>query len=145
MTTVICPQTSELTRKPLTAFCATRPEPEAVAQVLQNLGFQLVFALEADHTCVVAGYPPLPAQYHYADHVGTEVAYLDGVDASCLADDDDDPEAPSLYHYPSHASRFWLTPGAHELASKRTQETLAGMWNLRWLELQTVQPIRGAA
>ncbi len=129
----------------LTAFCATRPEPTAVAQMLQELGFHLAFFLAADDTDAAAKLPPIPAQYHYEDEVGTNVAYLAGVDWPCLADDDDEPEMPSCYRYPVHASRFWLTPGGRELVTRRVRDALAVAWDLSWQDLCAVQPIVDAA
>lgn len=133
--------------KTLTAFCLSRPEPEEVEKVLQNLGFHLSFFLAADETGTPANsnLPPLPAQYHFEDEVGTYVTYLAGVDAPCLADDEDDPEEYTRYRYPPHASRFWLIPGGHELVTFRVRDTLAALWMLSWLELSEDQPAHKAA
>ncbi len=146
-TALISPRTpgSGNTQSILTAFCATRPEPTAVAQVLQKLGFHLAFFLAADDTDTSAKLPILPAQYHYEDEMGTSVAYLAGVDWPCLADDDDEPEMPSCYRYPLHASRFWLTPGGRELVNRRVRDALAAAWDLCWLDQRAVQPIEDAA
>lgn len=131
----------------LTAFCASCPEPAEVERLLQDLGFHLAFFLPADKAnASMSDYlPPLAAQYHFEDEIGTSVAYLAGVDAACLADDKDDPEEPVRYRYPPHASRFWLIAGGRELVVWRVRDALAVRWNLRWLELNVVEPVEEAA
>src|SRR5262249_47411148 len=130
----------------VTAFSATCPEPEEVTSLLQGLGFHLAFFLAADDAnTAMADLPPLPAQYHYEDEVGTRVEYLAGVDIPCLADDEEEPVAPVRYRYPPHASRFWLTPGGRELVTRRVRDALDAAFNLRWQELLTGQPMEGAA
>lgn len=132
-------------QEPLTAFCASCPEPKEVEQVLEPFGLRQVFSLPADTTVSQAGLPPLPAQYHYKDESGTSVQYLAGVDSPCLADDDDEPIASSRYHYPKHASRFWLTPGGNELTARRVQDTLTSAFGLAWLNQSAGKPLHDAA
>ncbi len=133
----------EQDQEPLTAFCAICPEPGEVTALLQGVGLHLDFFLEADDADTEL--PPLPAQYHYEDEIGTRVAYLAGTDIPCLADDEDDPQQMTRYRYPPHASRFWLTPGGSELVTRRVQEALATAFHLRWQELLEVHTRRGAA
>jgi hypothetical protein len=129
----------------ITAFCATCPEQDTLTALLQGLGLRLVFSLAADDAAVMADLPPLPAQYHYEDEVGTRVEYLAGEDLPCLADDEDDPQEMTRYRYPPHASRFWLTPGGQELVTRRVREALATAFHLRWQVMADVQTRRGAA
>lgn len=130
----------------LTAFCATCPEPEAVTRFLQGLGFHLAFFLAADKVdTAMADLPPLPAQYHYEDEVGTCVEYLAGTDIPCLADDENDPQEITHSRYPPHASRFWLTPGGHELVTRRVRDALAEAFSLRWQEVLAGTSIKGVA
>jgi hypothetical protein len=140
---------SSLTEEPktLTAFCASCPEPIAVERVLKALGFRLVFFLPADITnaSLIENLPPLPAQYHFEDEVGTAVAYLAGIDSPSLADDEDDPEERANYRYPPHASRFWLTAGGRELVVRRVRDALAAKWNLHWLDLDAAESVEDAA
>lgn len=134
-------------RATLTAFCASRPAPEEVEGVLKVLGFRLVFFLPADEANASMSdfLPPLPAQYHFEDEVGTCVVYLAGVDALCLADDEDDPKERTPHRYPPHASRFWLIPGGRDLVARRVRGPLAVTWALRWQELSEEEHIEEAA
>lgn len=142
-------QASSPTREPqtLTAFCTSCPKPEEVEKILQNLGFRLSFFLSASSadTSTNSSLPPLPAQYHFEDEIGTYITYLAGVDVPCLADGEDDPEQRKVYRYPLHASRFWLTPGGRELAARQVRDTLSIAWALNWQGLREKQPIEEAA
>src|SRR5437879_2061202 len=93
--------TSSPTEEPktLTAFCANRPEPEEVEKVIRGLGFHLSFFPAADEadTSTNGNLPPLPAQYHFEDEIGTYMVYLAGVDTPGLADDEDDPGEHTTY------------------------------------------------
>lgn len=132
----------------LTAFCASRPEPEKVAQLLRSLGFRLVFEMAEDRTCAATRrrLPPLPAQYHFEDAIGTGVIYLAGPDFISLADDEDEADEVSeneddlvRSRYPAHASRFWLIAGGRELVSRRVRDVLAKHWDLTWQDLRAVE------
>lgn len=103
------------------AFCQTCPMPEEVATLLHPLGFRLVFEMKAVIYPAYAHTPDLPAQYHYKDEDGTEVIYLAGRDTPCDGE-----------RFPSHASRFWLSPGAHLLVYRRVAHLLAATWSLCW-------------
>jgi hypothetical protein len=104
----------------LTGYCATCPSPDEVTAVLVQLGFTPIFQLEADDDQAYLHLAPLPAQFHYRDHNGTEVIYLAGVDQ--------DEEQPT----PPHASRFWMYAGADEYALKRATQVLSATWVLTW-------------
>jgi hypothetical protein len=104
----------------LTGYCATCPSPDEVTAVLVQLGFTLIFQLEADDDQAYLHLAPLPAQFHYRDHHGMEVIYLAGVDQ--------DEEQPA----PPHASRFWMYAGADEHALKRATQVLSATWVLTW-------------
>lgn len=123
-------------RGDLTAFCASCPDPTEVARVLHDLGFHLAFSLPADETNAAMRdfLPPLPAQYHFEDQVGTSIVYLAGVDSPRLADEGDEPAASvsSPSHYLPHASRFWLSEENREPDIGRVRETLAAQWGFRW-------------
>ena len=106
----------------LTAFCTTCPATDEVTAVLAPLGFILVFQMKADDDHTYLHLAPLPAQFHYRDHCGTEAIYLAGVDQ--------EEEQPA----PPHASRFWLYPGADELAHERATQLLSATWPLTWGE-----------
>ncbi len=106
----------------LTAFCATCPSADEVTAALDPLGFTLVFQMKADDDQAYLHLAPLPAQFHYRDHCGTEVIYLAGVDS--------EDEQPA----PRHASRFWLYGGADENAHKQTAQVLTTTWALTWGE-----------
>ncbi len=123
----------------LTAFCQTCPDANEVARFLQSLGFHLDFSLPAEERSASIDLPPLPAQFHFEDEVGTRVEFLAGIDTSCL--DDDEFSGPVVSRYPIHASRFWLTSGGQELAMRRTQEQLAQRWNLAWLDQGVIEPL----
>ena len=107
----------------LTAFCDTRPAPEAVTALLQELGLRLTFHMEAVHYAAYQQLPDLPAQYHYQAK-GTEVIYLAGEDSplddECL---------------PRQASRFWAYPGADAEAFQQIISMLAARWSLTWQRL----------
>lgn len=119
----------------ITAFCAGCPDPQEVTRLLQGLGFHLVFSMPAEPTAAyVTGLPPLPAQYHYEDSIGTRVEYLAGVDTPCLADEEDDGTLYAPYFFPPHLSRFWLTQGGQEFATIRARGALADAFGLRWLD-----------
>src|SRR5258708_16415020 len=78
-----------INQRTLTAFCATCPDPAEVSHLLQGLGFHLVFFMPADTSGeYMADLPPLPAQYHYEDAVGTRIEYLAGADTPCLDDEE---------------------------------------------------------
>ncbi len=104
----------------LEAFCAICPPPGEVMCVLQELGFSLVFHMEAvSSPC--ADVPSLPAQFHYRK--GTcEVIFLAGRDV--------DLDGIQL---PEHASRFWLYAGTDALRS--IANVLAVRWPLTWRRL----------
>lgn len=119
----------------LTAFCQMCPDSDTVTQVLQSLGFHLVFSMPAEKDGGYMDLPLLPAQFHYEDEVGTRVEFLAGTDTPCLADDADEEDTCGLPpRYPAHVSRFWLTGGARKLAMWRTREALAIRWRLDWLD-----------
>src|SRR6266516_1021298 len=65
----------------LEAFCATCPTVQEVTIVLQALGLELTFHMDAVISPEYAQLPPLPAQYHYRDRHGSEVVFLAGHDA----------------------------------------------------------------
>ena len=105
----------------LEGFCPTRPTPGEVTAALHTLGCELVFQMDACASPPSSDIPALPAQYHYSDRSGTEVIYLAGrdrdLDGGCL---------------PTHASRFWLFPGADVVAYQRIASYLAVRWRLFW-------------
>lgn len=107
-----------------TAFCATCPLADEVTEVLAPLGFALVFQMEADDDQAYLHLAPLPAQFHYRDHCGSEVIYLAGVDL-----EDEQPAPP-------HASRFWLYAGANASANERAAQVLSTAWALTWHSLE---------
>jgi hypothetical protein len=105
----------------LEAFCAICPTPQEVTRVLQAIGFALTFHMDAVPSAC-AGVPPLPAQYHYCDHLhGSEVIFLAGCDA--------DLDGVQL---PEHASRFWLYAGADAGTAAWVAHVLAVKWPLTW-------------
>lgn len=109
----------------VTAFCATCLSADEVNSMLASLGFTLIFQMKADDEQAYLHLAPLPAQFHFRDHHGTEVIYLAGVDQ--------DEEQPA----PSHAARFWLYAGADEYALKRAIQLLSATWSLTWGEHDT--------
>lgn len=127
----------------LTAFCQMCPKPGEVELALQELGFHLVFSLPGEARGEYTDLPPLPAQFHYEDTIGTCVEFLAGPDTPCL--DDDEFAGLASPRYPAHASRFWLTSGGHELAMQRTQELLRKRWALEWLDQHAVELMEQAA
>jgi len=104
----------------LEALCATCPSVEEVTGVLQAIGFELIFHMDAIASGC-AEVPPLPAQYHYRDRRGSEVIFLAGSDA--------DPDGAQL---PEHASRFWIHPGADAGATRWVAQVLAVKWSFAW-------------
>ena len=107
------------------AFCATCPTEQEVTALLNQLGFQLVFQLEATHPAKSSAVAPLPAQYHYArPEEGIEVIFLAGKDK---------PEAGQSF--PHHASRFWIYAGTNLLFSQHVIQMLSGCWPLCWHNL----------
>ena len=104
----------------LEAFCATCPSAEEVTNVLQAIGFALIFHMGAVPSGC-AEVPPLPAQYHFRDRRGSEVIFLAGPDT--------DPDGVPL---PEHASRFWLHPGADAGAAQWVAQMLAVRWSFAW-------------
>jgi hypothetical protein len=104
----------------LEAFCTACPTPQEVTSVLQEIGFSLVFRMEAVSS-VCADVPPLPAQYHYRKG-NCEVIFLAGHDV--------DLDGIEL---PEHASRFWLHAGAD--AARFVAQVLAIRWPLTWRRL----------
>ena len=123
-------QTSSRRIFEVNAFCQTCPTPEEVSGLLHPLGFRLVFQMEAVIYPAYAHTPDLPAQYHYKDGDGTEVIYLAG------------PDTPfDSERVPRHASRFWLSPGAHPLAARRVARLLAGAWSLLWKPSHGDEPL----
>lgn len=107
----------------LKAFCAARPTPEEVGARLAKLGFHLVFQMreQRDHHLLL---PPLPAQYHYRDEVGTEVIYLAGCDVPMHENGGS--------AFPPHKSRFWLSCGAKREPFQIARATLALSWGFTW-------------
>ena len=104
----------------LEAFCTICPTPLEVTSVLQELGFSLVFRMEAvSSSC--AEVPPLPAQYHYRKGT-SELIFLAGQDV--------DLDGMQL---PEHASRFWLYASAD--AARFVTHALAIRWPLTWRRL----------
>jgi hypothetical protein len=104
----------------LEAFCAICPTPQEVMSVLQEIGFSLVFRMEAVSSAC-ADVPPLPAQYHYRKG-NSEVIFLSGHDV--------DLDGIQL---PENASRFWLYAGAD--AAQFVTHVLAIRWPLTWRRL----------
>jgi hypothetical protein len=114
----------------LEAFCATCPSAEEVTGILQAVGFALAFHMDAVQS-PCADVPPLPAQYHYRNRLGSEVIFLAGPDA--------DSDGIAL---PEHASRFWLYPGADVGAARWVAHVLAVKWSFAWHRLsQTRQDV----
>ena len=126
------------------AFCAICPPSDSVAEVLASCGFTLTYMQPAEVAQEYLHLPPLPAQYHYEDRLGTQVLFLAGPDMPSLSDDADDEYVP-VSRYPRHASRFWLIAGASELATRRVQEKLTTRWALRWQEPCQRQAITSVA
>ncbi len=116
----------------ITAFCPTCPAPEAVTRTLHALGFRLTFHMQAETSQEGQCLAPLPAQFHYADDVGTEVVYLAGEDRPSLGDGDE-LDLCALGS-PEHESRFWLFAGASTFATQRTLRTLQMQYRLTWLD-----------
>jgi len=109
--------------RPLAAFCSTCPPAQAVTDVLAALGFALLFSMEELREPTYMHISPVPAQYHYREEThGTEVIYLAGQDAS--------EEGESL---PSHASRFWINPGASPQTTQLVAQTAAQCWQVAWV------------
>ena len=106
---------------PLLVFCSTCPPPAEVGAALAGLGFRLAFTMEEQRYPAYSQTPPLPAQFHYWDGHGTEVIYLAGRDAG--------EEGERLE---SHASRFWIYPGAQVTATRRAAQLCATRWRLTW-------------
>ncbi len=106
---------------PLLAFCATCPPPQEVADALAGLGFQLIFTMEEQRFPAYSQTPPIPAQFHFRDEHSTEVLYLAGKDAG--------EEGERLE---SHASRFWVYPGADAPATQLVARFCATRWHLSW-------------
>jgi hypothetical protein len=104
----------------LEAFCAICPTPQEVTGVLQAMGFALAFHMDAASS-PCTGVPPLPAQYHYRNRLGSEVIFLAGPDA--------DLDGVAL---PEHASRFWLYAGSDAQAARRVAHVLAITWSFSW-------------
>lgn len=107
----------------LAAFCATCPPPPEVVEALAGLGFTLTFSMEGQHSPAYSRTPPIPAQFHFRDEHGTEVIYLAGKDAG-----------EGRARLPSHASRFWLYPGASVPATQLVSQFCATRWRLVWEE-----------
>jgi hypothetical protein len=105
----------------LHAFCVTCPTVQEVTNLLQTLGFELAFYMDAKASPAYEQLPPLPAQFHFQDKHGTEAIFLAGPDA--------DLDGIPL---PEHTSRFWLYPGANVAAYRRVAHVLAVTWPLTW-------------
>ncbi len=90
----------------LEVLCATCPSAEEVTSLLQAVGFELIFHMDAIASGC-AEVPPLPAQYHFRDRRGSEVIFLAGSDA--------DPDAGSIpaRMQERHAGwpKCWLSSG----------------------------------
>ena len=102
-------------------FCQSCPAPEAVISLLEQLGFRLAFQMDAVRYPVWSATPDLPAQFHFRDEQGTEVVFLAGKDTPIEGE-----------HFPPHASRFWIYPGADLAPPQRTEQALASRWVLTW-------------
>ena len=102
----------------LHAFAKVCPAVREVTEVLEDLGFHLVFSMPAKR---FAHASPLPAQYHYKDAHGTEVIYLAGKDAN----------EEGRWMTP-HASRFWLYAGSSQFAYTLAMRELKSKWGLTW-------------
>lgn len=112
----------------LLAFCAACPPPWEVIAALAEIHFQLTFTMEEQRFSASLKTPPVPAQYHFRDAHGTEVIYLAGEDVGEVGE--------SL---PSHASRFWLYPGADAAAAHLAAQYCATKWPLTWRRSQQEQ------
>lgn len=111
------------------AFCATCPPAEAVADLLDALGFSLTFSMGEQSEPAYMNIASLPPQYHYREpEHGTEVIYLAGQDAS------QDGEL-----FPPHASRFWVHPGSSAQATQQAAQLLEQTWPLAWIETNQEQ------
>jgi hypothetical protein len=117
-----------------TAFCATCPPPETVISLLQGLGFQLTFHMDAVTYPVSSSTPSLPAQFHFSDEQGTDVIFLAGKDTPMDGE-----------RFPPHASRFWVAPGADTAAYQRVVQALASRWMLTWHRPHTDQDLQRTA
>ncbi len=105
----------------LEAFCATCPTDQEVTNLLQALGFELVFHMGAEVLPAYEQLPPLPAQFHFQDRRGTEAIFLAGPDVNLDG-----------ILLPEHASRFWLYPGADAAGYWHVAHVLALTWSLSW-------------
>ena len=105
----------------LEGFCQSCPAPETVISLLEQLGFRLTFQMEAVRYHAWSATPDLPAQFHFQDEQGTEVVFLAGRDTPTDGE-----------HFPPHASRFWISPGADLAAPQRVEQVLANRWGLTW-------------
>ena len=90
-------------------------------RVLQALGFELTFQMDAVTYPAYSQTPPLPAQFHFRDRHGNEVLYLAGHDA--------DTDGRRL---PPHASRFWAYPGADGSVYRWITHAIATRWAFTW-------------
>lgn len=117
-----------------TAFCTTCPPPETVISLLQGLGFQLTFQMDAVIYPVSSATPDLPAQFHFSDEQGTDVIFLAGKDTPMDGE-----------HFPTHACRFWVSPGADPFAYRRIVQVLATRWVLIWQYPRTDQDLQRTA
>lgn len=118
----------------LEAFCQSCPAPEMVTGLLEELGLQLTFHMDAVIYPASSSTLDLPAQYHFRDEHGTELIYLAGKDSPLDGE-----------HFPSHSSRFWVSPGADLAAYRRIVQALSARWWLTWQRPQTNQNLRRTA
>ena len=105
----------------LEAFSPLCPEPGEVIGVLEGLGLELTFSMDAVIYPAYSQTPDLPAQFHFRAPSGTEVIYLAGHDANT--------EGVLL---PPHASRWWLLSGADLAHYQQVVQTLTARWSLFW-------------
>ncbi len=114
----------------LEAFCSVQPTVEEVTALLAQHGFEMVLAMGPTTFAASKQYPAppqLPAHYHYRDRYGTEVIYLAGRDF---------PEHQHEY-FPPHASRWWIYPGASQLAYNGIHQVLTNRWLPTWQPTDT--------
>jgi hypothetical protein len=118
----------------LEAFCSTCPLPETVRSLLEGLGFQLTFQMDAVRYPVWSSTPDLPAQFHFSDEHGTDVVFLAGKDTPTDGE-----------RFPPHTSRFWISAGADPTAYQRAAQVLASRWLLTWHCPQAEQDLQRSA
>ena len=128
---------TQRTTTDLTAFCVTCPAADNVTAALAPLGFTLTFQMEEDNRHSYLDIAPLPAQYHFRDHFGTEVIYLAGQDEDLGDEDEMDWDT-----FPRHASRFWLYAGADAGAHEQAAQALTAAWALTWFSLDAVPVVK---